>query len=138
LILVIDTNVLVSAFLGPDGSSREVLRRSLKMQDRPIVGAALFAEYESVLAREELFSKCVLSARERNELFDAFLSVCQWTRIYYTWRPNVRDESDNHLIELAVAGAAQAIVTKNVRDFSGMELRFPDIRIVTPAALLKE
>ena len=138
MILVVDTNVLVSAFLGPDGSSREIIRRSLTRLYQPIVGAALFAEYESVLARHELFANCVLSNRERNDLFDAFLNVCQWTRIYYTWRPNVTDESDNHLIELAVAGGAQAIVTKNVRDFSRMELRFPDIRIMTPAALLKE
>jgi len=75
---------------------------------RPIIGAALFSEYEAVLSRDELFAKCVLSAKERNDLFDAFLSVCVWTRIYYAWRPNVRDESDNHLVELAVAGAAEA------------------------------
>lgn len=53
LILVIDTNVLVSAFLGPGGSSREVIRRSLKMVHRLIVGAALFAEYESALQRRK-------------------------------------------------------------------------------------
>jgi putative PIN family toxin of toxin-antitoxin system len=138
LIVVVDTNVLVSAFLGPGGASREVLRRALQRRYEPLVGVALFAEYESVLEREELFERCILSAMERGRLFDDFLSVCRWTRVYYTWRPNVPDESDNHLVELAIAGGAQAIVTKNARDFARMELRFPALRIVTPAELVKE
>ena len=58
--------------------------------------------------------------------------------MYFAWRPNLRDESDNHLVELAVAGGARAIVTKNVRDFGRMELRFPDLRVLTPAGLIKE
>ena len=136
--IVVDTNVLVSAFLGPGGASREVLRRALEGRYRPLIGAALFAEYESVLEREALFEGCVLSPRERNRLPDDFLSVCRWTRVYYAWRPNLRDESDNHLVELAVAGGARAIVTKNVRDFGRMELRFPDLRVLTPADLIKE
>jgi len=137
-LIVVDTNVLVSAFLGPGGASREVLRRSLGGRYRPLIGAALFAEYESVLEREALFEGCVLSPRERGRLLDDFLSVCRWTRVYYAWRPNLRDESDNHLVELAVAGGARAIVTKNVRDFGRMELRFPGLRVLTPADLIKE
>ena len=138
MIVVVDTNVLVSAPLGPGGASREIFRRSLTGIYRPIVGAALFSEYEAVLSRDELFTKCVLSAKERSDLFDAFLGVCEWTRIYYAWRPNIHDESDNHLVDLAVAGGANAIVTRNVRDLAGMELRFPHIRIVTPEVLSKE
>lgn len=137
-LIVVDTNVLVSAFLGPGGASREVLRRALGGRYRPLIGAALFAEYEAVLEREALFEGCVLSPRDRGRLLDDFLSVCRWTRVYYAWRPNLRDESDNHLVELAVAGGARAIVTKNVRDFGRMELRFPDLRILTPADLIKE
>ena len=137
-LIVVDTNVLVSAFPGPGGASREVLRRALEGRYRPLIGAALFAEYESVLEREALFAGSVLSPRERDRLLDDFLSVCRWTRVYYAWRPNLRDESDNHLVELAVAGGARAIVTKNVRDFGRMELRFPDLRVLTPAGLIKE
>ena len=137
-LIVVDTNVLVSAFPGPGGASREVLRRALEGRYRPLIGAALFAEYESVLEREALFEGCVLSPRERDRLLDDFLSVCRWTRVYFAWRPNLRDESDNHLVELAVAGGARAIVTKNVRDFGRMELRFPDLRVLTPADLIKE
>jgi len=138
LLIVVDTNVLVSAFLGPGGASREVLRRCFERRYQPLIGIALFAEYESVLERSELFEHCVLSAPERSRLLDDFLSACRWTRVYYTWRPNLPDEADNHLVELAVAGGAQAIVTKNTRDFAKMELRFPNLRVATPAELVKE
>jgi predicted nucleic acid-binding protein len=74
----------------------------------------------------------------RKALLDIFLAACRWTRIYYAWRPNLRDEGDNHLIELAVAGAADCIVTRNLRDLTSMELRFPQIRILTPEEFLKE
>jgi hypothetical protein len=40
-------------------------------------------------------------------------------------------------VELAVAGGSQAIVTKNIRDFEGMELRFAGLRILSPADLGK-
>ncbi len=69
---------------------------------------------------------------------EAFFAVSQWTEMYYLWRPNLRDEGDNHVIELAVAGNAEAIVTRNRRDFERAELRFPQVRIVTPAQCLKE
>lgn len=102
------------------------------------MGAALFAEYESLLSRSGLFERCHLDSEEREAVFNGFLRVCRWTNIYYGWRPNLRDEGDNHLIELAVAGGAAAIVTKNVRDLRSGELHFPGLRILEPADLLKE
>ena len=84
------------------------------------------------------FKASRLSEEEREELFDIFSAACRWTRVYYGWRPNLRDEGDNHVIELAVAGNAQAIVTRNTRDFTlARESRFPQLRILTPAGLLK-
>jgi len=58
-------------------------------------------------------------------------------RIAFLWRPDLPDEADNHLIELAVAGGASAVVTNNVRDLRQGELVFPGIRILTPARFLK-
>ena len=102
------------------------------------LGVALFSEYESLLHRPRRFAQSRLNTVEREELLDVFLSVCRWTRVYYAWRPNLRDESDNHVVELAVAGCATAIVTRNVRDYRiGPQLKFPHIEILTPARLLK-
>ncbi len=102
------------------------------------MGAALFAEYEDVLGRDKIWARSRLTAEERGDLLDAFLSRCRWTRIYFGWRPNLRDEGDNHVVELAVAGAAERIVTRNLRDFASMELRFPGLVVQSPEAFLKE
>jgi len=53
------------------------------------------------------------------------------------WRPNLRDESDNHLVELAVAGGAQAIVARNKRDFRAAELAFEGLAVLAPAECLR-
>ncbi len=90
------------------------------------------------MGRAALFRNCRLNAEQREDLLDIFLAGCQWTRIYYGWRPNLRDESDNHLVELAVAGGASWIVTANVRDLVRSELLFPGIQVVTPGQFLKE
>ena len=135
--LVVDTSVFVSALIGPTGPSREVIRRCLQGAYQPLIGNALFLEYESVMEREEIQANCPLSNSETKKLLEAFLSVCQWVNIYYLWRPNLRDEADNHLIELAVAGNAIAIVTNNVRDFQKTELLFPDLLILKPEQIIR-
>lgn len=61
-----------------------------------------------------------------------------WVRIFYLWRPNLVDDGDNHVLELATAGNAQWLATNNLRDFRKAELRFPDIQIMTPEQILKE
>lgn len=138
MVIVLDTNIFVAAVLGSGGASRAVLRACLEGRLQPLMGAALFAEYESLLTRAELFESCRLDRTQREALLDAFLSVCRWTNIYYGWRPNLRDEADNHLIELAIAGGAAIIVTKNVKDFRGAELHFPGLRVLLPEKLLQE
>jgi putative PIN family toxin of toxin-antitoxin system len=137
LIVVIDTNVFVGACLGA-GASNEVVALCLRGEIMPLMGTALLAEYEDVLGREALFERSRLDAAERDELLDIFLARCRWTRIYYGWRPNLPDEGDNHLVELAVAGGAQVIVTRNLRDLKRMDLRFPALKPMTPEDLLRE
>jgi uncharacterized protein len=134
-VIVVDTNVFVGALLSATGANREILRRCLMGMYQPLMGAGLLAEMEDTLQRE-LMKKSPVSATEREALFAAFLSVCRWTNIYYLWRPNLRDEGDNHVLELAIAGGAAAIITNNVRDFAGGELKFPSVEIATPLQFL--
>ena len=135
--IVLDTNVLVAALLRGGGTGRAVLRACLRGQYQPVLGPALLAEYEDVLGRAELFATSVLSVRERNEVFDGFLNRARWVEVFYAWRPNLPDEADNHLIELAVAAQAEAIVTRNLRDLSRGELKFPSLRMLTPEQCLE-
>ncbi len=100
----------------------------LRGQRQPVMGSALLAEYEAVLGRATLFAQSRLNAAERDELLDIFIATCQWQRIYYGWRPNVADEADNHLFELAVAAGAAVIVSRNIKDFAWASCAFPTFR----------
>jgi len=102
------------------------------------MGQALLIEYESVLARAEPFAASPIGEAERNALWTALVSRCRWVRVYYLWRPNLPDEADNHVLELAVAGGAKAIVTHNTRDFARAELHFPGLRLLSPGELIAE
>lgn len=135
--IVVDTNVLVGALLGKGGAAREVLRRCLKGYYEPVIGSALFSEYEDVFSRDVLWKNALVSVQERNDVLDGFLTVSRWVEVFFAWRPNLPDEGDNHLIELAVSGNASAIVTRNVRDIAGGELRFPSVQVITPQECLE-
>jgi len=138
VILVVDTNVFVSAVLSENGASRSVLRRCLREMDKPLMGQALFSENEALLARAEVWHKALITKPERETLWHAYLSKCRWVTVYYLWRPNLLDEADNYLIELALAGGADYILTHNVRHFRNAELRFPNLKIRTPSQYLRE
>jgi uncharacterized protein len=135
--IVLDTNVFVGACMGT-GASSKLIELCIQGKITPTMGSALLAEYEDVLSREILFKNCRLSLAQREELLDIFLDSCKWVKTYFSWRPNLRDEGDNHVVELAVAAAATHIVTWNTRDFASMELRFPLLRYNTPPEFLKE
>lgn len=136
--IVLDTSIVVSALIGKRGASREVLRRCLADELRPVMSNTLFQEIEDVISRERILKLCPLSAKEIRELVDAFYSSCKWVPIYFLWRPNLQDENDNFLIELAIAASADFIVTNNTKDLEGAELLFEELQIVKPEKLLRE
>lgn len=136
LSLVIDTNVFVAGLRSAGGASREVLRRALIGCYEPLFGNALWSEYRDLLGRPVWGDST--SAAERIEVLAALAQRGRWVTVYYGWRPNLPDEADNHLIELALAGNAEAIVTHNVRDIRGGELHLGSLRILTPAQCLEE
>jgi putative PIN family toxin of toxin-antitoxin system len=135
--IVVDTCVFVSALIGSKGASRELIRRCLIGDFEPLMGNTLFCEYESVIHRDEIVAKCALSTEEIQALLSAFINVSEWINIYYSWRPNLKDEADNHLIELAVAGNAQIIATNNIKDFQNTELLFPNLAILKPEQIIR-
>jgi len=136
-IVVVDTSILISALIGSEGPSREILKQCLKGKLKPLISNALFSEYEDVSNRDRIINLCPLSNEERRKLLNAFYSICDWTSIHYLWRPNIKDEGDNFLIELAVAGNADYLITNNIGDFRNTQLSFPNIQIVTPEQFLR-
>ena len=135
--VVIDTSVMISALIGRRGASREVIRRCLTGKYQPLISNSLFQEYEDVSSSKQVREICPLRAEEIRDLLSAYYSVCTWVPIYYLWRPNLTDDSDNFLIELALAGNSRTIVTNNVKDLRAAELKFDELRILKPRQLLR-
>jgi len=134
--VVIDTNVWISALISKDGASREIIRLALLDKIFPQISTALFLEYGAVMKREHIANLCSLSADEQTELFQAFLSTCKWNEIFYLWRPNLGDEGDDFLVELAVASNSKTPITDNKKDLESGELHF-DFEVLTPQEFLK-
>jgi len=134
--IVIDTSVFVAGLRSQGGASRQLLRRALIGEIQPLFGNALWLEYQDLLGRD-VWGDSTTPA-ERLQVLAALAQKGRWVTIYYGWRPNLPDEADNHLVELALAGGASAIVTHNVRDMARGELRLGDLRILTPAQCLEE
>lgn len=136
--VVIDTNVFIGALQARDGINRAVLTDCFMGDIDPLMGDALYYEYESLLYRHYLFEKCRLDEKERESFLNSFLSICKWVRVHYRWRPNLRDEADNHIVELALAGGAEMVLTWNKRDFHSGNLAMRHLAIVTPEEYRKE
>jgi putative PIN family toxin of toxin-antitoxin system len=134
--VVIDTNVFVAGLCSADGASRVVLRAALTGQIEPLFGNALWLEYQDVMGRP--IWGTVTTAEERLQVLAALAQRGRWVRVYYGWRPNLPDEGDNHLIELAIAGGAEAVVTHSLRDIGRGELRLGQLRLLTPAQFLED
>lgn len=135
--IVQDTNVFVAALKSDEGASAMVLDRCLAGEDQAFMGAALYLEYEELISRESLWKESPVTRQEREMLLDDFCAAARWQRIYYRWRPNLPDASDDHVLELAVACGAEHLVPHNTRDFLQSELRFALPLVVTPAEHLK-
>ncbi|HRX71085.1 MAG: putative toxin-antitoxin system toxin component, PIN family [Candidatus Competibacteraceae bacterium] len=133
--IVVDANVFVSALRSEGGASREVLRRALHSVYQPLFSNALWLEYEDLLGRN-VWSEAT-TAEERREVLAALAGSGRWVRIYYLWHPNLPDEADNHLIELAIAGGATAIITHNTRNLLHSQLFWKSLSILTPAQCLE-
>ena len=135
--IVIDTNVLIGALIGKERSAnRKLLELCLQGQFQPLISYALFSEYEDLINRPSIVELCKRSPEEINILFEGFLSTCELTKIYYLWRPNLIDENDNYLIELAIAGNAEMLITHNIKDFNRSQLKFPRLQIKQPKEII--
>lgn len=132
--VVIDTNVLVAAIRSRGGSSFALLFQVGSGAFELAVSVSLVLEYESVLLRH--ISESALSEREIRDVIDFVCENAIWQEIFFLWRPFLRDANDDLILELAFAAGCDAVVTHNVRDFSGAERL--GIRVITPATFLRE
>jgi putative PIN family toxin of toxin-antitoxin system len=130
--IVIDTNVLVAALRSSTGCSRTLLREVLLGKLTAGVSVPLFLEYEAVLGRPEHLAAFGIGKDELNRFLDGLAGRLAAIEISYLWRPQLRDPSDEMVLEAAANGSANYLVTWNTKDF-GPAASF-GIEVLTPAA----
>jgi putative PIN family toxin of toxin-antitoxin system len=133
--IVLDTNVFLSALRSRRGAAFRLLSLvGLGGGFEVNVSVPLVLEYEEVAKRQ--LDVIGLSSQEVDDIFDYFCSVANLHRIYFLWRPYLRDPKDDLVLELAVEAECDFIVSYNKRDFAGVEK--VGLRVLTPREFLRE
>jgi putative PIN family toxin of toxin-antitoxin system len=132
--IVVDTNVLVAALRSRRGASFRLLSR-VGMSDRfqICLSVPLLFEYEHAAKRQS--RELSLTYADIDRVLDYLCSVANLQEIFFLWRPFLPDPRDDFLLELAVAGSCETIVTVNVRHFDGIK-EF-GVRAEAPKAFLQ-
>jgi putative PIN family toxin of toxin-antitoxin system len=131
--IILDTNILFSGLYSSKGASFKVLRLIEYGKIKPVISTALLFEYEDVLRRKK--EELLLSNNEIDIILDNFCSFSSFQKIYFLWRPYLKDPKDDHVLEVAVASKTNIIITYNLKDFIGAN-KF-GIKVLSPKTLLE-
>ena len=135
--IVLDTSVVVAGLRSRLGASNVVLSLVAQNQVVALATPSLFLEYEDVLKRPEHRLVHGLGVEEIDEFLAELAALLEPVESHFQWRPQLRDPGDEMILEAAINGGAEAIVTFNLSDFLSAGRRF-GIRIVRPGDLLRE
>lgn len=121
---VLDTNVIVSALLKPEGRQALLLDLALSGSFALLVSPALLEEYEEVLRRPRF-------RLDQRRVTQALREIRSAARLVQPRRQLLatRDPDDNMVLECGVEGGANYVVTGNARDFPK---DFQGIQIILP------
>ncbi len=137
--LVLDTDVVVAGMRSPTGASAALLLAAFERRLTLCANVALMLEYEAVCSRSAHRMAAGLTQKEVLVFLDAIAALVEPVETHFLWRPQLRDPGDEMVLEAAVNGQAQAVVTFNIRDFGPAAGRF-GIKLLMPRealALLK-
>jgi putative PIN family toxin of toxin-antitoxin system len=134
---VLDTDVVVAALRSDQGASRQLLLAALNKNFDLVLSVPLILEYEAVLTRPEQLAACGVSRADIGQVLDDLSAVAEPVKITFRWRPNLPDPDDDMVLETAVNGNADAIVTFNVRHFEPASKSF-DCAVLLPREALQQ
>jgi putative PIN family toxin of toxin-antitoxin system len=135
--VVLDTDVVVAAFRSKEGASRILINRALRADFVLLLSVPLMLEYEALLKRPYHLRAANASRNDVDEILDALAAIATPVRPEFIWRPVMTDPADEMVLETAVSGRADLIVTFNLRHFVFLARRF-GIRAMRPASALGE
>lgn len=135
---LLDTNVLVAGFRSRSGASHALLRRAMAGGLDLVIHHKLVWEYRDVLSRPQILAEIGLPFEEIEVVLAHLVKRAIKVDVRFLWRPNLRDEADNFVMEIAVAAWPCTIVTHNLADFAKTGLRFPQVSVMTPGQLMQQ
>src|SRR6516165_9690384 len=115
----------------PVGASAAILRAVRREKVELLLSVPLAMEYEAVCLRPEHQMAAGLSEQAVHIFVDAVIAMAQPVKIHFLWRPQLRDPADEMVLETAVNGRADLLVTFNERDYGAVPRRF-GIEVMTP------
>ena len=128
--IVLDTNVLVSAILTPDGSPGRVLELVADSSVHLVVSPSILTEYEEVLSRK----KFRLTQTAVHAILDSLTKLA--TEIVPSEAIRAcSDAGDDKFLECAYAAGVSRLITGNQKHFPR---NFGTIRILSPASFIQE
>jgi putative PIN family toxin of toxin-antitoxin system len=131
--IVVDTNVFVTALRSQLGASYKLLSLIDKDVYQLNLSVPLILEYEEVAKR--MIGEISLREQEIDDILDFVIKRSNRWHIFYLWRPQLKDPSDDMVLELTVTANCNYIITYNINDFKGIE-KF-GIQSITPKAFLE-
>jgi putative PIN family toxin of toxin-antitoxin system len=134
---VLDTNVLVAALRSDRGASRQLLLSALSGEIRAIVSVPLMIEYEAALTRPHQLEASGLSIGEVDAVLDGLAAFAEPVHLWYLWRPQLADAADEMVLETAVNGRADRLVTLNLRHFKSAAAAFGILALTPPEAWME-
>ena len=130
--IVIDTNVILSALQSRLGKSFELVSKIGTGLFDFAVSVPLVLEYEAILKKHS--DRTIFSDTDIESFIDYLCAAGTKTKIFYLWRPYLKDPFDDHVLEVAINANASAIITFNKKDFT--EAQNLGIAIQTPKEFL--
>jgi putative PIN family toxin of toxin-antitoxin system len=132
-----DTDVIVAARRSRSGASNALLRALRAGQLAAVASVPMMLEYEAVLMRPEQRQATGMSVQDVEVFLDGLAALLIHVTPYFLWRPRLRDPDDEMVLDAAVSGGVEAIVTFNVQDFLPGATQF-NLQILTPAEALRQ
>lgn len=134
---MLDTSVIVSALRSRHGAANALLRLVALRRVVPLATPPLYLEYEDVLKRPEQQLAHKLPLEAVDEFLAEFAVLIEPVEVHFQWRPQVGDPADEMVLEAAVNGKADAIITYNVADLMSAEERF-GIPVLRPGDVIRK
>lgn len=122
--VVLDTSVVIAALRSRHGASNALLINLLGGSGTWLCSVPLFLEYEAVMMRPELRLATGYAAADLTAFLTDIATVIEPVEMHFLWRPQLADAKDEMVLETAVNGGADRIVTHNIRDFREAAARF--------------